>query len=142
MKNRLDTENINVIFCPTEEILAEFYTKPLQGNLCRIFRDVVMGLKHISTLKIPPISADQERVGNNVSLESDKSRNILEDELTNSGVDSKTVKNVKEGITDASTEDTRNVQEEISTKVHNHDISGDNPVHRKSYAYIVKEGTV
>ena len=108
MKNRLDTENINVIFCPTEEMLADFYTKPLQGNLFRIFRDVLMVLKHIITLRIPPISPDQERVGNNVSLEPGNSGNILEDESANSGVDSKTLKNVNDGITDANTEDTRN----------------------------------
>ena len=90
MKNRLDTENINITYCPTEEMLADLYAKPLQSNLFRIFRDVVMGLKHISTLKRPPISADQERVGNNVSLESDNSGNILEDESANSGVDGKT----------------------------------------------------
>ena len=54
-------------------MLADFYAKPLQGNLFRIFRGVVMALKYISTLNIPPISVDQERVGNNVSLESDNS---------------------------------------------------------------------
>ena len=43
MKNRFDTDNINVVYCPTSEILADFYTKPLQGTLFRRFRDVIIG---------------------------------------------------------------------------------------------------
>ena len=101
---------------------------------------MVVELKHIITLKIPPISPDQERVGNNMSLESDNLMNILEDDSENSGVDSKTVNNAKDRITDASTEDTRNIQEETSTEAHNHDVADNIPVHRKSYADIVREG--
>ena len=76
MKNRLDTENINVVYCPTSEMLADFYTKPLQGALFRRFRDVIMGLQHISILKMSTTPADQERVGNNESLESNNSKPI------------------------------------------------------------------
>jgi len=39
----LDNGNLKVIYCPTEEMLADFFTKPLQGALFREFRDVVMG---------------------------------------------------------------------------------------------------
>ena len=52
MKNRLDTENINVAYCPTGEILAFFYTKSLQGKLFRKFRGLIMGLQHISLSKV------------------------------------------------------------------------------------------
>ena len=52
IKNRSDTDNINVLYCPTGEILADLYTKPLQGNLFQKFRDVIMGLQHISILKV------------------------------------------------------------------------------------------
>ena len=90
-------------------------------------------------MKIPPIFPEQECVGNNVSLESGNAGNILEDESANSGVGSKTVKNVSDGITDTSTEDTHNVEEEISTESHNHDVPDNIPVHRKSYACIVRE---
>ncbi len=44
-------------------MLADFFTKPLQGNLFRKFCEVIMGRKHINTLqeiKLPPL---QERVG-------------------------------------------------------------------------------
>jgi hypothetical protein len=32
-------------------MLADFFTKPLQGSLFRKFREVIMGHKHIDTLK-------------------------------------------------------------------------------------------
>ena len=31
-------------------MLADFLTKPLQGKLFQIFRDVIMGIKHVSYL--------------------------------------------------------------------------------------------
>ena len=50
IKDRIESENIKVEYCPTEKMVADFFTKPLQGNLFRKFRDVVMGYKHISSL--------------------------------------------------------------------------------------------
>ena len=50
IKDRLARENIEVEYCPTEKMLADFFTKPLQGSLFRKFRDVVLGYKHISSL--------------------------------------------------------------------------------------------
>jgi hypothetical protein len=43
-------------------MLADFFTKPLQGNLFRKFRDVIMGHKHIDSLKETPPIPSQERV--------------------------------------------------------------------------------
>ena len=80
MKNRLDTENINVVYCPTNEMLADFYTKPLQGALFRKFRDVIMGLLHINTLKMPTTPTNQERVVNNMIMESNESNTDQIDE--------------------------------------------------------------
>jgi hypothetical protein len=37
MKDRLKTESITVRHCPTEYMLADFFTKPLQGALFRKF---------------------------------------------------------------------------------------------------------
>jgi hypothetical protein len=50
MKDRVKQENISVTHCPTESMLADFLTKPLQGLLFRMFRDVLLGYRHISTL--------------------------------------------------------------------------------------------
>ena len=30
MKDRVETENITIVYCPTEEMLADFFTKPLK----------------------------------------------------------------------------------------------------------------
>ena len=50
MKDRIKTEGIDVLYCPTEEMLADFFTKPLQGSLFLKFKRVIMGEAHISTL--------------------------------------------------------------------------------------------
>ena len=69
-------------------MVADFFTKPLQGNLFRRLRDVILGHKHISTVKeysseMIPI---QERVGENDSYET-----VMEDrENTSLEVDGNT----------------------------------------------------
>ena len=46
-------------------MITDFFTKPLQGNLFRKFRDVAMGYKHISLLySNAEESLSQERVEN------------------------------------------------------------------------------
>ena len=44
-------------------MLADYFTKPLQGSLFKRFREVIMGWKHIDTLKTF-IKSTKERVGN------------------------------------------------------------------------------
>ncbi len=60
---------MNVQHCPTEQMLADFFTKPLQGNLFRKFRDVIMGHKHIDSLKETVPTPSQERVERDNLLE-------------------------------------------------------------------------
>ena len=43
VKDRLHGNNIKVTYCPTERMIADFLTKPLQGRLFRLFRAVLMG---------------------------------------------------------------------------------------------------
>ena len=66
-------------------MLADFFTKPLQGALFRKFRDVILGYKHIDSLAETVESAAQERVGerptDGVSTASD-SQNVVEVEKT------------------------------------------------------------
>ena len=138
MKNRLDTHNIVVEYCPTEEMLADFYTKPLQGALFRKFRDVIMGLKHISTLIRTSTLTDQERVGNNVGLESNsESVNIGQDIRTVRGKGRKTsdVRNIT--VHDAGVSYNQ-AKGNIHGSKTEHDTAVDIPVHRKSYADIVR----
>jgi len=63
IKDRTAAENIKIRHCPTLQMLADFFTKPLQGALFRLFRDVILGHAHISTLTAAIAAAAQERVG-------------------------------------------------------------------------------
>ena len=63
IKDRIGIETIDVQHCPTEQMLADFFTKPLQGSLFRKFREVILGHQHINTLKPSAPSPSQERVG-------------------------------------------------------------------------------
>ena len=76
MKNRLDTQKIIVIYCPTGEMLIDFYTKPLRGSIFRKFRDVIMGLRHASSLKREITIVDQERARNNGTSDLNKTVKI------------------------------------------------------------------
>ena len=68
IKYRLQSEVIKVEYFPTENMIAGFFTKLLQGALFRKFRDIVLGYKQISTLhENDEDSSYQERVGKYVS---------------------------------------------------------------------------
>ena len=54
IKDVVQRENIHIVHCPTELMIADFFTKPLQGKLFRIMRDFIMGLSSATT---------EERVG-------------------------------------------------------------------------------
>lgn len=51
VKDRIDKEEVKVEYCSSDCMLADFFTKPLQGALFTKFRDVIMGYKPISTLR-------------------------------------------------------------------------------------------
>ena len=38
------------MYCPTGRMLADYFTKPLQGNMFKKLRAVIMGWEDISTL--------------------------------------------------------------------------------------------
>jgi hypothetical protein len=65
IKDRLKINKIDVVYCPTESMVADFFTKPLQGALFRKLRRVVMGMDPISILEIgkEKLSPPKERVG-------------------------------------------------------------------------------
>jgi hypothetical protein len=74
IKDRLDLDAFQVNHCPTEQMLADFFTKPLQGSLFRKFREVIMGHRHVDSLKDPTSAPSQERVGGRNNIE-EKVRN-------------------------------------------------------------------
>ena len=68
IKDRVNSEGVQIKYCPTAKMLADFFMKPLQGSLFRTFRDIILGYKHISELEIgddtkAETTVAQERVG-------------------------------------------------------------------------------
>ena len=43
--DRITKGELKVQWCPTNDMIADYMTKPLQGKLFRRFRDIIMGLK-------------------------------------------------------------------------------------------------
>jgi hypothetical protein len=62
--DRIKKGNISVRHCPTEKMIADYMSKPLQGRLFILFREVIMGWAHISTL-FDIFSPPEERVEKN-----------------------------------------------------------------------------
>ena len=58
--DRVNKKEVSIQYCPTNIMLADFFTKPLQGELFRKLRDFIMGYKPITTLSIP--HGNKERV--------------------------------------------------------------------------------
>ena len=50
VKDRLRSEGIEVVYCPTNSMAADFFTQPLQGAIFTKLCDIVMGRTPISSL--------------------------------------------------------------------------------------------
>jgi len=64
MQDRFESEGISVVYCPTDEMLADFFTKPLQGSFFRKLRAILLGHCHVKTLTKSPLPPSEERVEN------------------------------------------------------------------------------
>ena len=63
MKDIVDKKQIRILYCPTEKMLADFFSKPIQGELFRFFRNIIMG--YISVVDIIGVNNElKERVEN------------------------------------------------------------------------------
>jgi len=50
-------KNGQVPYCPTKQMIADYMSKPLQGALFHLYRNVIMGWSHISSVfegYVPP----------------------------------------------------------------------------------------
>ena len=47
MTNKIKAGEVKIIHCPTEDMIADFFTKALQGSQFRKFRDLIMGISMI-----------------------------------------------------------------------------------------------
>lgn len=75
LKDCVDKGEIEIQYFPTHEMLAVYFTNPLQGALFRKYWNVIMGQAHINTLRKEPKDATdikaepfeiKERVGKSV----------------------------------------------------------------------------
>ena len=65
IKDVLNRERITVTHCPTEQMIADYFTKPLQGNLFTTLRDTIMGIIPYPT---------KERVENKMCLGNERKK--------------------------------------------------------------------
>jgi hypothetical protein len=49
IKDRVDTGELNIRHCGTNDMIADYFTKPLQGEKFRNFRDLILGIKDIDS---------------------------------------------------------------------------------------------
>ena len=77
VKYRFEKGEIEVKYCPNQLMIADYFTKPMQGKFFRMFRDLIMGYVHINDIfKAIELSA-KEHV--------DKSKTVTENSITNNG---------------------------------------------------------
>jgi hypothetical protein len=67
VKDRVDKGEFTVEYCNTLAMIADYFTKPLQGELFRRLRRVIMGWDPIEILNTFVIPTDKERIENDVS---------------------------------------------------------------------------
>ena len=63
MKDRVDKGELSIEYCPTEWMLADYFTKTLQGKLFRVMRSVITGHKPLSFIR-EALIATKERIEN------------------------------------------------------------------------------
>ena len=63
VKDRVDKKELSIEYCPTERMVAAFYTKLLQGNLFQRLKEIIMGWKPITALaNIPSKKSDKSKM--------------------------------------------------------------------------------
>ncbi len=63
--DRIEKGEFNIVHCPTHKMIADFFTKPLQGDLFRKLRAVIMGHVDLKTFMSQESDTSKERVGEN-----------------------------------------------------------------------------
>ena len=64
LQDKLREHEIEVKYCPTESMVAGFFTKPLQGKQFNKLKRIIMGVEVISALGLNsnPVNGSKERV--------------------------------------------------------------------------------
>ena len=63
LKDRVERGDVNIKYCPTELMIADFFTKPLQGGLFKRLKAVIMGQVSVEEFIASMSIAPKERVG-------------------------------------------------------------------------------
>ena len=72
VKDLIDKGLLEVEYYPTEQMLADFFTKPLQGSLFWKFRAVILGHEPVSSLYPVTPSLSKEHVGTNKPMSDER----------------------------------------------------------------------
>ena len=64
VKDRVDKGQVRIQYCPTRLMLADYFTKALQGKLFAFLREIIMGYRHIDEILLDPSFPLKERVEN------------------------------------------------------------------------------
>ena len=48
----MEKGNVEIVYCPTSNMIGDFFTKPLQGKKFEYFRDLILGKKSVSSMDI------------------------------------------------------------------------------------------
>jgi hypothetical protein len=84
--DRIARKEVAIQYCPTKEMVADYFTKPLQGELFYKFRDQIMGVVPMDTIHSDHRSVlDQDLVSDpEPSEKPEKPRSILRNKKNNS----------------------------------------------------------
>jgi hypothetical protein len=77
IKDKIEKDEISVVYCPTEDMIADYFTKPLQGSQFTRFRDIIMGISRVSS---------KERVGKGDTLSTTKYDNDNNDKTNKTDI--------------------------------------------------------
>jgi len=91
IKDQTKALEIDVRHCPTLTMLADFFTKPLNGSLFRKFRDVILGYKCVSSFQEIFPQEVEEHVGNNDQQLLDRHNGVTRGVAIVSGKDSRKI---------------------------------------------------
>ena len=117
--NRIKNGNIKIVHhCPTKQMVSDYFTKPLQGALFHMFRNVIMGWAHTSTV-YAGYAVSKEHVGNNENeVKYDKNKYVEKKAYVNNeslDTTSQAVKNKNKSYAEAVNSQNKKIKQDRDT---------------------------
>ena len=107
----MDSKQVTIEYCPTKDMVSDYFTKPLQGRLCYKLRDIIMNVDpsseyysgHRSVLSLEDDDIDDDMTSEvNDNSEHDVDKDVVENSDTRLVADMRGLEN-----TDATMEDSQ-----------------------------------